>query len=125
MFAAFPLHKSRQGALFLFTLLLLFAFLVFVSLLLLSFSPLVFPYYAPSGFKNLFTRYLELDAIDFSQDRGSREFTVGQENPDKAPCHQVENLLLGIAEVLGNDACGDDGMVVGDFRRVEDAFGLL
>ena len=43
-----------------------------------------------------------------------RELAVGQEDTDKATGHEVVDFLLSIAEVLGNDTCGDNSVVVGD-----------
>ena len=42
-----------------------------------------------------------------------------QEHADETPGHEIKHLLLRIAEILGNDACGNDGVVIGHLRGVE------
>ena len=62
---------------------------------------------------------------NFAQDGGGGEFAVGQEDADEATCHEVEDLLFGVGQILRNDACRDDGVVVRHFRRIEDALRLF
>ena len=85
--------------------------------------------HAPAGIEDLLTSHLEFYrlvlAFYLAQHRRCRELTIWQEHGDESSCHEVEDLLLSIGEVRGDDTRGDDGVVVGDFRGVEDALRLL
>ena len=60
-----------------------------------------------------------------SQYRCRRELTIRQEDTDKATGHKVEHFLFGIAEILGDNACRDDGVVIGYLRGIEHTFRFL
>ena len=109
MFAALALDEGRQCA-----LLVILLFLVVLTVFL--FTSNLFPDHAPAWFKNLLTSDLELDAVDLAQYRRRRELAVGQEDANEAACHEVKDLLFGIAQSLWNDTCRDDGVVVGHLR---------
>ena len=95
---------------------------------------------APSGFEYLFAGGFEFHfpllgfafgcgffGVDFAVDGGGGELAVGVEGGDEAACHEVEDFLLveGHVAVGGVCACGDDGVVVGDFGGVEDFFAFF
>ena len=115
MVAALTLDEGRQRTLLVIRLLLL----------VVGFCLCLLPDHPPAGLQDFLTRHLEFYAVDFAQDSRCRELAVVQEDTDKAACHEVKDLALSIAQVLGDDTRGDDGMVVGDLRRVEDALRLL
>ena len=63
--------------------------------------------------------------MDDTQYRGCREFAIRQEDADETTGHEVEHFLFGIAEVLGYNACGDDGVVISHLGSVEHTLRLL
>ena len=63
--------------------------------------------------------------MDDTQHRCCRELTIRQEDTNETTGHEVEHFLFGIAEVLGDNACGDDSMVIGHLRGVEHTLRLL
>ena len=120
MGAALALHEGRQR-------LLLIVFLLLVIIADLRLLGIDRP---PSRVEYLLTGHLELYPIAFllSADNAQygccRELAVGIEHADEAARHQVVDVPFHIGQVLRDDLCGDDGMVVGHLRGVEHALGL-
>ena len=79
---------------------------------------------APARVENLLARDLELDTVHFAQDCGRGETAVGIERGDEPAGDEVIHFFLGIGEHARRLSRGNDGMVVGDLRSIEDALRL-
>ena len=108
MFPTLAFHEGRQRALFLLRLLLV---IIRLSVLCIHGTP--------SRINDGTTGYLELHTVHISQHRGLCKLTVGIEHRDETAGYQVVHLTLYIRQVLGHDSRGDNGVVVGHFRRVK------
>ena len=132
MVTTLTFDEGRQGALLIILLLLL--------LVAVGFYFGLFSDDAPAWIQNLLTCDLEFDARttrlprttrfprttrNLSENRGRRELTIRQEDADETPGHEIKHLLLRITQILGNDTCWDNGVVVGYLRGVEYTLRLL
>ena len=64
-------------------------------------------------------------ARHFAQYGGSGVFAIGIEGGDEAASYEVEYMLLGIGKSTRGNACGDDGVVVGNLGVVKHLLRLL
>ena len=79
----------------------------------------------PARQENLFAGGFEWDVGRFAEDGGGSKFTVGVERCDETPRHEVEYPLFVRCQAVWCYSCRDNGMVVGDFGRVEHLFTLF
>ena len=107
MLASLSFDKGGQGALLVFLLLLLLVIAVGFYFGLLSDD-------TPTRIENLLTGDFELDAVHLAKHRCRRELTVGEEHADETTGYEVKHILFGITQVLRNDACRNNGVVVGN-----------
>ena len=75
----------------------------------------------PAGLHHHLAFALERLALDARDARGDEEFRRRIEDGEEAFCDEVVKLLLRLAQVFGRERGRDDGVVVRDFRVVEDA----
>ena len=80
---------------------------------------------SPTRQENLFSGCFERDVGRFAEDGGGGEFAVGVERCNETPRHEVEYPLFVRCQAVRCYSCGDNGMVVGDFGRVEHLFTLF
>ena len=113
MRSALTFFEGRQRA-----LLFVGLFLVVVCLCILGIDG------TPAWVKDGTARDFEFYGVggtdaNTSENGGLGIFAVGLEDGNEAACHEVVDLALHVGERRGYHACGDDGVVVGDLRRVE------
>ena len=101
MLASLSFDKGGQGALLVFLLLLLLVIAVGFYFGLLSDD-------TPTRIENLLT------GVHLAKHRCRRELTVGEEHADETTGYEVKHILFGITQVLRNDACRNNGVVVGN-----------
>ena len=80
---------------------------------------------SPTRQENLFAGCFERDVGRFAEDGGGGEFAVGVERCNETPRHEVEYPLFVRCQAVRCYSGGDNGMVVGDFGRVEHLFTLF
>ena len=124
MRTALALLKGRQGALFLLGFLLVIFCLYILGI---DGAPPWVEDGAASDFEldGIFCRLrLSRNRPNLTQHGGLGVFAVRVEDGDEATGHEVEDLALHVGECCGYHARWDNGVVVGDLRRVEDLLRL-
>ena len=77
--------------------------------------------FEPAGFDDDLALGLEFLGLDGGDAGRELELGRGEEDGDEAAGDHVVNLRLHLIELLGGDAGGDDGKVIGDLGVIEDA----
>ena len=78
--------------------------------------------HTPTLFDNDFAGSSERNASGFAIDSGGGKSAIGIEHGDEALHNEVVDIALHIGETVGQNASGDDGVVIGDFGIVEHLF---
>ena len=78
--------------------------------------------HTPTLFDNDFAGSPEGNASGFAIDSGGGKSAVGIEHGDEALHNEVVDIALHIGETVGQNAGGNDGVVIGDFGIVEHLF---